>query len=133
MWLTSTEVSFPSGFDFVFMAVDLEECGFQLSRLKAEVIGQCDLGREPELCLSVGRVNMHMHTGLFPREEKEPEVAILENRRAHGSDLEILTVRKTWSGREILIFIRSYKWLMGLVVGRFACLSFPMRGQVPLY
>jgi hypothetical protein len=77
------------------MEADLGESGFQISRLQAEVVGQFDLGLEPELSLSVGRVNMHVHAGLFPREEKEPEVAILEDRRTHGSDTEILTTKHT--------------------------------------
>ena len=35
---------FPSGFDFGFMEVDLGEGGSQVSRLQAEIVGQCDLG-----------------------------------------------------------------------------------------
>jgi len=48
------------------MEVDLGEGDLQVSRLQAEVVGEFDLGREPELSLSVGRVNMHVHAGLFP-------------------------------------------------------------------
>ena len=75
MWLTSTEVFFPSGFNLGFMELDLGEGDLQISRLQAEVFGQFDLGREPELSFSVRRVNMHVHAGLLAREEKEPEVA----------------------------------------------------------
>lgn len=45
---------------------------------------QCQFRGQPELGFSIGMANMHMHSRLFPRKEKEPKTTLTKNCRRHG-------------------------------------------------
>ena len=40
--------------------------------------------RQPKLGFPIGMANMHMHSRLFPRKEKEPKTTLTKNCRRHG-------------------------------------------------
>src|SRR6059058_2637065 len=70
MFVTSTtEVPTPCGCDFIgSLLYDLSK-GRDFMRGKAEILCKFDGWLKPELCLSVGRENVHVHSVFFTREE----------------------------------------------------------------
>lgn len=96
--VTSTEVLFPPGFDFVFMAEDLGADSSEFGGAQSRIDGEFDVGRQPKLGLTARRVNMDGHSGLVPRKEEETEVAVLEDRRTLAADAE--RTRQLGSGQK---------------------------------
>jgi len=47
------------------------------------VLSQLEAGLQPELCLAIGVMDVHVHPGLFSREEEEPEATTAHHRWTH--------------------------------------------------
>jgi hypothetical protein len=65
------------------MASNQEGSELQLAFIQTMILRQLDGRLNPELGFAVGAGHVHVHAGFLPREEKEPETSVAENRRTH--------------------------------------------------
>jgi hypothetical protein len=72
------------GSELVTVLIDDSPYFANLSFAHAHVSDQFDRGLQPELRLSVGAHNVHMHARLFAGEEEKPISALSMNRRRHS-------------------------------------------------
>jgi len=66
------------------MDLDMSLSRTQLLVARAAILRLGNLRLKPELCLSIGGGDMHVHARLLSREEEKPERADPQNRGAHG-------------------------------------------------
>jgi hypothetical protein len=74
----------PRSADFIFVFPDQPERRRESTIAEAVILGQDDLGFQPELRLPVNVLNMHMRPRLFPGEKEKAIPADAEDRRTHG-------------------------------------------------
>jgi hypothetical protein len=60
----------------------------QVLRLPSVILRQGYDRIQPELRLPIGGLDVHVQSGLLPRKEEEPQVAVAEDRGAHPARLQ---------------------------------------------
>jgi hypothetical protein len=71
-----------------FIGVYLDQClsGPKLPLTQTSIVRHLDSRLNPELCLSVGAMHMHVHPRLLAREKVEAETSFAKDCRAHAEE-----------------------------------------------